>query len=214
VVKTKTFNSNDPDRVTGAPDTLFLPEGSWVIALEQFHENAPLILPGPVLGNPVAIRQFSTLDQWRDYVAGLRLNGNPPEAVERAYEHMLRVLLLAWFDAAVIKLAELAALARLESAIAIRYNKKFRGLEKALEHLVEHGGVTDAALRTFQESGGSIVANLLRKKNGELGSGLSQIRNRLAHGDPFETMPWAGLFEIVRDLIDFMYPRAEAALTR
>jgi hypothetical protein len=34
---------------------------------------------------------------------------------------------------------------------------------------------------------------------------LSDIRNALAHGDPFDSLPWSGLLELVRDLIQYAY---------
>jgi hypothetical protein len=34
---------------------------------------------------------------------------------------------------------------------------------------------------------------------------LAAIRNSLAHGDPFDDLPWSGLFELVRDLIHYAY---------
>jgi hypothetical protein len=170
------------------------------------HEAGPMLLPGPISGNAVALRTFSDIEQWRGFVLGLQLQGSPPDIVQHNYERMLRVLYLAWFDASIVKLAELAALANLEAAIKNRYSKKFKGLEASLRHLIEKGGVTDGALRSVHISGGAIVGNLLRKSKDGNGSSLSEIRNRLAHGDPFETMPWGGLFEVVRDLIDFMYP--------
>lgn len=165
----------------------------------------PLVLVGPVPGNPAAVLQFTNIEQWRQRVLSLRLSGTPPDAIQRNYERMLRVLFLAWLDASVIKLAELAALASLEVAIKQRYQLKFRGLEPALEHLVDKVGVRDADLRSVRECGGTVVSRLLLKSPPD-GTALSEIRNRLAHGDPFETMPWGGLFEVVRDLVDFMYP--------
>ena len=176
-------------------------------AIPLFRDSQPLQWVGPIPGNPVDITQFTCMEQWRLHVHGLQLRGDAPKIIRSKHEHMLRVLFLAWMDAAVIKLAELAALAALEGAIKARYPKqRFKGLEAALKHLVEHGGVTDDALPVFQQSGGVMVQNLLYTPKDRSGSGLSEIRNRLAHGDPFEVMPWAGLFEVVRDLIDFMYP--------
>lgn len=120
---------------------------------------------------------------------------------------MLRVLYLAWLDDSVIKLAELAALANLEAAIKARYRLKATDmLESALRHLVNEIGVVDSDLRVVRECGGSVVVNLLKASSG--GPAVSEVRNQLAHGDPFETLPRAGLFEAVRDLIDFMYPPA------
>lgn len=170
------------------------------------RKGDPLHWWGPVPGNPVAPRQFIRLEDWREYVTTLCPSGEPPEVIARGYVRTLQVLYLAWLDAPVIKLAELAALANLESAIVVRYQKRFRGLEAALKHLVEHGGVTDADFRMVRECGGAVVANLLKASKG--GPALSEVRNQLAHGDPFETLPRAGLFEVVRDLIDFMYPPA------
>jgi hypothetical protein len=165
----------------------------------------PLVLVGPVPGNPAAVLQFTNIEQWRQRVLTLRLLGNSSATIRRNYEHMLRVLFLVWFDGSIIKLAELAALASLEAAIKQRYELKLNGLEASLEHLVNKIGVRDADLRVIRECGGTVVSRLLRKSPPD-GASLSEIRNRLAHGDPFETMPWGGLFEIVRDLIDFMYP--------
>lgn len=170
------------------------------------REGNPLQWLGPVPGNPVALRQFTRLEDWREYAVSLSPRGEPPEVIALGYSRTLRVLYLAWLDASVIKLAELAALATLESAIVIRYQRRFKGLEAALKYLVEHAGVTDADLRVVRECGGSVVANLLKASTG--GPALSEVRNQLAHGDPFETSPRAGLFEVVRDLTDFMYPPA------
>jgi len=32
---------------------------------------------------------------------------------------------------------------------------------------------------------------------------IDAIRNRAAHGDPFDTLPWGGLLEVVRDMIHY-----------
>ncbi|HEX5412669.1 MAG TPA: hypothetical protein VFZ27_12540 [Terriglobia bacterium] len=186
-------------------------------SIPLFRDSEPLQIVGPVPGNPAAIRQFTNLADWRSYVLGLQLRGSTPKVFRRKHNHVLRTLFLAWLDANVIKLAELGGLAMLEGAIRARYpeikiNKKQPGLECALTHLVEHGGLNDDALR---ETGARVSHNILpaRDKGGrrlnEGGSSLSNVRNRLAHGDPFEVMPWGGLFEVIRDLVDFMYPAPE-----
>jgi len=162
-------------------------------SIPLFRDASPLQIAGPTLDNPATIFQFTNIEDWRQHVRGLRLRGDIPEIFRRKHDHVLQVLFLAWLDSAVIKLAELGALATLEAAIKGRYtDQEFRGLEQALEHLLD--------------TGSPVVQNLLRTSKDGSGSGLSEIRNRLAHGDPFEIMPWAGLFEVVRDLIDFMYP--------
>jgi len=34
---------------------------------------------------------------------------------------------------------------------------------------------------------------------------LAELRNSLAHSDPFDGLPWSGLLELVRDLIEYAY---------
>ena len=165
----------------------------------------PLLLPGPVPGNPAAIRGFTEFAEWQHFVLDLQLSGRPPDVILRGHERALRVLYLAWFDDAVIKLAELGAVACLEAAIGSKYQRKFHGLEQALKYLIAQTGVTDADLRVVRECGGVVIANLVRRPGGG-GPALSEIRNQIAHGDPFATLPYSGVFEVVRDLIDFMYP--------
>ena len=117
------------------------------LAVPLFRESQPLQWVGAVPGNPVSITQFTSMEKWRLHVHGLQLRWDAPEIIRNQHEHMLRVLFLAWMDAVVIKLAELAALATLEGAIKARYPKqRFNGLEAALKHLVEDGGVSDEVL--------------------------------------------------------------------
>jgi len=175
-----------------------------------FRDGEPLQIVGPVPGNPAAIREFNNLADWRSYVLGLQLRGSVPKAFRRYHNQALRALFFAWLDDGVIQVAELWALATLEGTIKARYPEmkerakeegiKFPGLEYALRYLVNQGGLTDEALR---ESGARVLQNVLKDGNG---SSLSDIRNGLAHGNALGGMPWGGLFEVIRDLIDFMYP--------
>jgi hypothetical protein len=41
--------------------------------------------------------------------------------------------------------------------------------------------------------------------NGKTHPGLAEIRNQLAHGYPFDGLAYAGLLELVRDLIEYAY---------
>jgi len=80
-------------------------------------------------------------------------------------------------------------------------------------YLVDNDGLTDAALPFTQHYGGSIIPVLRRGQTTgrQFNSGiteqqtLSEIRNSLAHGDPFDGLPWGGLLELVRDLIEYAY---------
>jgi hypothetical protein len=86
-------------------------------------------------------------------------------------------------------------------------------LGSLIAYMVEKDGLTDDQLPIFDKSGGgSIVRNLYETKNGREARGsalppmnLVERRNRAAHGDPFDSMPAAGLIEVVRDLIEYAY---------
>lgn len=81
-------------------------------------------------------------------------------------------------------------------------------MKQGLEYMV---GLVDGKLPIVQKYGGSVVSNLYRvRQNGQVDKidqtgTLVGIRNSLAHGDPFDAMPYGSLLEIVRDLIDYMY---------
>lgn len=64
-----------------------------------------------------------------------------------------------------------------------------------------HEGLTDEQLPIICKSDGSVIALF----KGDRTPSLAAIRNLQAHGDPFEGLPWAGLLEFVRDLIEWAY---------
>ena len=96
-------------------------------------------------------------------------------------------------------------------------------LRDLLKHLVERDGLTDDKIPTVQKYGGAVVRNLYetdaarearlyevqgdRKVKRAMAAvppmTIDAIRNRAAHGDPFDTTPWGGLLEVVRDLIHY-----------
>lgn len=86
-------------------------------------------------------------------------------------------------------------------------------LHNLLDYLVDNNGLTDAALPFTQHCGGSATPVLRRSqtKGRQFNSGiteqqtLSEIRNSLAHGDPFDGLPWGDLLELVRNLIEYAY---------
>jgi hypothetical protein len=79
--------------------------------------------------------------------------------------------------------------------------------------MVEQDGLVDDKLSIFRKyGGGSIVRNLYetkdeRKVRGDVLPSINLVerRNRAAHGDPSDTVPAAGLIEVVRDLIEYAY---------
>jgi hypothetical protein len=179
-----------------------------------FRDTKPLTVIGPTSGSPASIRQFTELSDWRQHVQGLSLRGNVPVEFRQKYDRALRLLFMAWLDETVIKIAELAALATLEGAIKMKFQKeqfKGKGLAAALKHLLENTDISDADLPIWKETGGAVIDNIWvdgkdKSKKSRLYLTLNKIRNRTAHGDPFEEIPWGGIFEVVRDLIDYMYP--------
>ena len=46
---------------------------------------------------------------------------------------------------------------------------------------------------------------MVSRLTGDAKPSLAEIRNSLAHGDAFDALPWSGLLELVRDLIDYAY---------
>jgi hypothetical protein len=86
-------------------------------------------------------------------------------------------------------------------------------LGSLIAYMVEKDGLTDEQLPIFHKHGGGvIVRNLYESKDERRARGnllppmnLVERRNRAAHGDPFDSMPAAGLIEVVRDLIEYAY---------
>jgi hypothetical protein len=134
------------------------------------------------------------------------------------------IYFLAWHYADLIKAGELAALVALELALNDRYGraarikavtkkkKKSKVKLKAkssddfirfadlLRQLLEDG-LTDDKIPMVLRSGGSVIGFL----DGTCEPSLARMRNGLAHGDPFDGFPRAGLLELVRDLIQYTY---------
>lgn len=181
----------------------------------------PLLLPWPVSGNPAGFRKFSTITEWREFILDLGLHEAIPEIVAGKFRRAQKLYFLGWIDFDVIKAGELMALTALELALKDRYGKKM--LPALLKHMVEEDGLTDEKIPMFRKYGGSIVANLhetdasREARKGTLvvpPMTLAGIRNSLAHGDPFDGLPWSGLLELVRDLIEYAYRDLIAELTR
>jgi len=161
----------------------------------------------PMPGNPAACVSFSTFDEWLEFVSGLDLRHTVPEIVAAKFERALKLHLLAWLDFDLIKTGELHALTTLELALTDRYGAKVRDKKgkiyfyRLLQYLPNHDDLTDDKLPMIQRCGGTVVGML----TGDRKPSLAEIRNDLAHGYPFGNLPYAGLLELVRDLIDYAY---------
>jgi hypothetical protein len=158
-----------------------------------------------VPGNPAGVIAFSTFGDWHGFVKRLGLQRLTPDIVRLKFERAQKLYLLAWLDFDLIKAGELVALTALELALIDRYGDKFsktkRSLSNLLRHMVAQDGLTDAKIPMVRRCGGSAVGFL----TGDNKPGLNQIRNGLAHGDPFDGFPYGGLLELVRDLIEYAY---------
>lgn len=156
----------------------------------------------------VPLMEFRHISAWRDYLMTLQISDQKIPVIHAdAYHAALRVMLFAWVEPAVIKPAELQALRSLEGALRgvyfhrlyeIARSKKselsieeFRpGLGRFLDYMVGHDGLPPQSHSQSK-----------RRR----GSALDTIRNALAHGEPFSTLPWGGLFESVREVIQHAY---------
>jgi hypothetical protein len=152
--------------------------------------------------------EFHHITEWRDYLLSLQIrSAKVPVIHVDAYHLALRMLLLAWADAYLIKPAELQALRSLESALRDVYfqvlferrraskpklvSEKFRpGLRDFLDHMAAEDDLDP------------MLHNESKKATG---NALNVIRNGLAHGDPFNGLPWGGLLEAVRDVMEHAY---------
>ena len=168
--------------------------------------------------------EFHHITDWRNYLLGLQIrSAKVPTIHSEAYHAALRMLLLAWVEPTVIKPAELQALQSLEGALIgmyfqpvfereqVKHEKtrekcggckkcllcatlvrdKFRpGLDKLLNYMVAHDGLDPVLHSASKNADGGV---------------LSIIRNALAHGDIFNGLPWGGLFEAVREVMEHAY---------
>lgn len=180
----------------------------------------PRVLPWPVAANPGGCIEFRSYAEWQAFFLSLDLAPSVAEVVRAKYRRALKLHLLAWLDFDLIKGGELVAATALELALTDRYLRKATAQRKAkrlaagrkppkgdatfaelLTYMVEGDGLTDAQIPLVQRSGGTVVARLLRESH----PSLNQIRNELAHGYPFDGLPQAGMLELVRDLINYVY---------
>lgn len=180
--------------------------------LELPRLSTPFTVPWPTSGNPVHFLSFHEPLAWRSFVGQLSLAADIPLVVRHKYRRAQKLYLLSWLDLDLIKAGEAAALAALELALRDRYGStstRRRGLAPLLKHMVEIDGLADENLPFIARYGGSVIGRLV----GDDEPSLADVRNGLAHGDPFGALPVAGLLELVRDLIEFAYRRYLAEAT-
>lgn len=189
-------------------------------------------MPGHVGGQ---LLSFSDFANWQAFVLDLSLRRPVPDVIAAKFQRGQKLLLLSWIDFDLFTAGELTALTALELALKDRYLCKERDrriklvtnraeverrsvkkkekswIEKIsfadlLKYISEKDCLTDAKVPMIQRCGGGSVCGFL---TGELHPTLAERRNGLAHGDAFGMSGagsyCVGLFELVRDLIDYAY---------
>ena len=157
---------------------------------------------------PISIASFATFAEWQAFILELSLSPGIPDIVTVKFKRAQKLHLLAWIDFDIIKAGEMVAVATLELALRDCYGDKVKdkrgniSFDRTLRYMVEHDGLTDDKLPMHRRCGGGSVVSRL---TGKTKPSLANIRNGLAHGYPFDGLPWSGTLELVRDLIEYAY---------
>lgn len=207
---------------------------SDLLDISLFDTEPPdgtFLMPWPLPGNPGALLPFCHFVDWRKFLEARQLHPAIPEIVGSKFRRAQRLYLLAWIDFGLVKAGELVALTALELALKDRYggffiqqdmqksgkqnhSERTPSLAQLLEHMVQKDGLTDESLPFTKLYGGSVISLLYESKASRDAAKkssmpkpitLAGIRNSLAHGDPFDGLPWGGLLELIRDLIEYAY---------
>jgi hypothetical protein len=183
------------------------------LAKAEDRSSNPLTFMWPMPGFPGGqLISFSRFSDWHAFVLDLGLRRIVAKTVTAKFERGQKLILLAWVDFDLFTTGELIALTALELALKDRYGFKVKRRQKKslfddlLMHMVMADGLEDSNVPMLQRCGGGTVRGFL---TGEYTPTLAERRNGLAHGDPFGASGagsyCAGLFELVRDLIDYAY---------
>ncbi len=195
------------------------------------EKSEPFHVPWPMPGHPASFPSFANFAAWREFVLQFSLHPMLPLPVSGKFERAQKLYILTWIDFDLIKAGELIALTALELALTDRYagkeierrrkliiekaeeKKKISKGEKwwaenpsfsdLLKYMVDHDGLTEDQIPMNQRC--RPPSKALGMVTGETRPSLWEIRNDLAHGAPFGEFPWAGLLELVRDLINYAY---------
>lgn len=149
--------------------------------------------------------QFDDPEVWRSFIVNLGIDDRVPDIVQAKFARAQTLYLMGWIDLDVLKAGELAALIAFELTLMDRYGdqipKKERSFATLLNHMAEVDGLTDGNIPMIVRTGGTAIGFV----TGQAKPSLSQRRNSMAHGDPFDGLPVGGLLELVRDLINYAY---------
>ena len=167
-----------------------------MLGMDLPEREQPLVLPWASQGRPAGLIQFDRSAQWANFVGGLGIDPRIPSVVGVKFERAQKLYLLGWIDSDLIKAGELVALTALELALKDRYGSRLpkndRSFAALLRHMVEADGLGDNQIPMIVRSGGTAVGQI----TGETRPSLSDLRNTMAPGDPFEGAPIGGLLEL------------------
>ena len=208
------------------------PDCLAAIAGARAPSSGPLVVPWPMPGNLGGLVTFSTFTEWRSFVLALGPRWVIPEIVTRKFERAQKLHVHAWLDVDPTKAGELIALTALELALTERYagaetqrrrklvarkaeneKRKISKREKwwteyvflsdPLKYMVERDGLTEEQIPINQRCGAP--SKVIGRLTGKARPSLSDLRNKSAHGAPFDNLAQAGLLKFVQDLIDYAY---------
>jgi hypothetical protein len=167
--------------------------------------TAPFIIPWPTIETPAALLEFATPADWLSFLKAWSLSPFVPLTVSAKSNRARRLYALSRLDFDLVKAGELVAITALELALKDRYaglmESKRPMLDALLRYLVNEDRLTDNALPFTRLYSGSVneilfesdAARDARKAYGcPAQTTLASIRNGLAHGDPFDGLPWNG----------------------
>lgn len=183
------------------------------------REDEPLVISWPIPGHLDRICSLTHPQDWIEMVESVILSPKVPDIISRKYRRAQRLYAYGWLEFDFIKAGEFVAITTLESALRDRYSRlqsiggQPPALSRLLEYLVAKDGASDGSIPFAKKYGVSVIPSLLprQRKRGAAASvdiggyRLTEIRNKMAHGDPFDGLPWSGLLELIRDLIEYAY---------
>lgn len=152
------------------------------------------------------IRVFSNLQDWCDYVQSLRIQpGKVDLPYLDAFDEALRALVMTYFSPGFCKLAESKALSTLEDALKRAYKHQMCKFSKQnpQEHqkCVGLGQILDW-VEQYDPHYRNLADNTIGLRRPDA---LNVIRDKLMHGRQEETLPWGGLFQVIKEMIEHAF---------
>ena len=160
------------------------------------------------------LKIFASAKEWYEYVRGLRIY---PTQVTLpyvdAFDEALRALFMAYLFPEFTKMAEMKALATLEGALKEAYRHKMcervrkpkvPGSPPVVEHQQRCAEL--AVCLEWAVNNDGLEARLVDRTIGwRRPEALNVIRDKQMHGRFEEMLPWGGLFEVIKETIEYAF---------